>query len=87
MFPQNSTGLSFAGIVKWFLVIVGLLFLPAAWSGIVSRQVTHAESKSGPVEVLTGNDALRYGLVQAGYALLFLAAAFAVWFFWQRNEE
>lgn len=81
MFPQNSTGLSFAGIVKWILMIVSIPFWLNAWSGIVSRNVTHAESKSGPVEVLTGSDALRFGLSQAGYALLFLASAFAVWFF------
>lgn len=73
--------------MKWFLAIVSIPFWMNAWSGVVARSVTHAKAKSGPVEVLTGNDALRYGLVQAGYALLFLAAAFAVWFFWQRNEE
>lgn len=87
MFPQNSTELSFAGIVKWFLAIVSIPFLVNAWNGIVGRNVTVAKSKSGPAEILSESDALRHGLIHGAYALLFLTAAFAVWFFWQRNED
>jgi len=82
MFPKNSTELSFAGACKWILVIFSIPFWVRSWQGIVERKA--AVSKS---EVVGGDEALRIGLLSVLYGCLFLAAAAAVWYFWQRNED
>ena len=82
MFPKNSTGMSFAGALKWVLVLFSIPFWVRSWQGIIERKA--AVSKT---EVVGGDEALRIGLLSVVYACLFLAVAWAVWYFWQRNED
>ena len=82
MFPKNSTGMSFAGACKWVLVLFSIPFWVRSWQGIVERKA--AISKS---EVVGGDEAFRIGLLSVVYACLLMAAAWAVWFFLQRNED
>jgi len=82
MFPKNTTELSFAGVCKWVLVVFSIPFWVGAWQGIVERKAAISRS-----EVVTGGEALRIGLFNVLYAILFLIAAWAVWYFWQRNED
>lgn len=85
MFPQNTTNLSFAGVVKWILIVGSLPCFVKAYQGIVQRvSATSMGRTTG--NLLMGDEALKYGIQNLLIALLFLASSWAVWFFWQRNE-
>lgn len=87
--PDNTTGLSFLGVVKWLLVIASLPCFVKAWQGIVGRETAtgYARSAAGSTALLTGADAVNYGLLNLLYAALLLAAAWALWYFWQQYED
>jgi len=83
--PDNSTGISFLGIVKWLLLILSLPCLVKAWQGIIMRQTAYG-GRSDP-QPLTGAAAMSYGLWNLLYAILLIVAAWALWYFWQRYED
>lgn len=84
--PDNSTGLSVAGVVKWFLIIDCAVFLFKAYQGLIQRKTaTGGGNRVG--EYLTGDEAIKLGLQHLGLAVAFGAAAWVIWFFWQRHEE
>jgi hypothetical protein len=86
---DNSTNLSLAGVVKWLLVIASLPCLVKAWQGVVQRTTAtgYLRSDASTAQLLTGGDAVRYGLLNILYAALLIGAAWAVWFFWQQYED
>lgn len=88
-FPTNSTNLSLAGALKWLLVIASIPCWFKAWQGVVGRETATGYGRSGAAStrLLTGDEALAFGLWNVLYGVLLLAAAWAVWFFWQRNED
>ena len=81
--PTNPTGMSVAVVTKWLLVIMAIIPAIQAWQGIVDHQVS--PGKYGPL--LTGVAAIGYGKQQLLVAGLLVAAAGAVWYFWQRNDD
>jgi hypothetical protein len=85
-FPTNDGGLSIAAVVKWLLMIFGGVFVYQAYQGIVLK-----EGATGSIRnvgnPLHGSEAVKWGLGNLGYAFLLFAGAWAVWFFWQRNED
>ena len=82
MWPTNSTGLSFAGVLKWLLMVLSLPSFVGAYRGIVGQRVAINKST-----LVTGTEAVRHGLFNLLVAACFLAASWAVWYFWQRNED
>jgi len=86
---ENSTGLSFLGIIKWLLVIMSLPCFIKAWQGIIDRQTAtgYGRGDAGTTQLLTGGVAIRYGLLNLLFAALFIAAAWAIWYFWQQYED
>lgn len=85
---ENTTGLSVTGIIKWLLVIASLPCLIKAWQGVIVRVTA---TGYGPRDVnrsylLTGWDAVRYGWLNLLYAVLLIAGAWALWYFWQQYE-
>lgn len=86
---DNSTGLSFAGIVKWFLIVASLPCFVKAWQGIIGHTTAtgYSRSDAATTQLVTGSDAVRYGLLNLLYAVLCLGTAWAIWFFWQRYED
>lgn len=82
MFPTNSTGLSLAGILKWIAIIACGVNVWIGLSAIISKKTSPDRST-----LLVGNDAVRQGFVNLGWALGLGLLAFAIWFFWQRNED
>lgn len=81
MLPENSTGLSFLGTVKWLLLILSLPCLIKAWQGIIVRQT------SDGYRLLTDGAAIASGWWNLLYAFLLIGAAWAIWYFWQRYED
>jgi hypothetical protein len=86
---DNTTNLSIAGVVKWLLVIALFPCLIKAWQGIVSRTTAtgYLRSDASTSRLLTGSDAVWYGLLNVLYAALLMGAAWAIWFFWQQYED
>jgi hypothetical protein len=86
---DNTTNLSIAGVVKWLLVIASFPCLIKAWQGIVSRTTAtgYGRFDVNSSQLLTGGDAVRYGLLNVLYAALLIGAAWAIWFFWQQYED
>ncbi len=82
MFPTNSTGMSFACVAKWILILFSGVSLWIGASSIVNKTASPDR-----YTVLRGSEAVTYGLGMCGWALGFAVAALAVWFFWQRNED
>lgn len=74
-------------MVKWLLAIVSVPFWMKAWGGIFEREVSTLYGRNDPAEELTGRAALHFGLWNLLYGALCIAAAWAVWYFWQQNEE
>lgn len=83
---QNTTGLSFAGLIKWICILSCAVFLYKSYQGLIQQEIATGGGRSVG-EYLTGDEAVRFGLECLGTAAGFGAAAWAVWFFWQRNEE
>jgi hypothetical protein len=83
--PENSTGLSIAGIVKWILLLMTLPLLVKVWQGLVLHQTTDNSGRFG--QLVTGGAAVREGLLSLIYLCLCLAGAWAIWYFKQRNED
>ena len=86
MFPDNSTNLSVAGVFKWIAIISGGVMLYKAFQGIVLKTGAMGSERSVGMP-LTGADAVHWGLANLGYAAIAFAIAWALWFFWQRNED
>ncbi len=88
-FPTNSTNLGLAGVFKWLLLIASTPCWIKAWHGIVDRVTATGYGRFGSAStrLLSGDEALRYGLKNVLYAALLVAAAWAVWRIWQRNED
>ena len=86
---QNSTGLSISGLIKWILLIAEIPCVINAWQGIVNGVTAtgYSRSDAGRAELLTGHDALWFGLRKMLWAALLTGAAWAIWFFWQRYED
>lgn len=87
--PENTTGLSLAGVIKWLLVIAALPCLVRAWQGIVHRMTSTAYGSSGfdRSQLLTGNAAVWFGVENLLIAAILIAVAWAVWYFWQQYED
>ncbi len=75
MWPSNDTQLSLAGILKWLAILVGCFSL---WSG-VNDLLGRTDLEAGKAHA--------QGLGELGWSVAGFATAFALWFFWQRNEE
>src|SRR3989442_10488365 len=86
---QNTTGLSVLGIVKWLLVIASLPCVVKAYQGIIQCETAtgYARSDAARASLLTGTDAVKFGLLNLLFAALLIAAAWAVWYFWQQYED
>ena len=86
---DNSTGLSVPGVIKWILVIAALPCLVKAWQGIVQGVTAtgYARGDASSAMLLTGSDAVKYGLLNLLYAGLLFTGAWAIWYFWQRYED
>jgi hypothetical protein len=82
---DNSTGLSLAGIVKWILLIITLPLMVKVWQGLVMHQTTNYSGRFGAL--LTCGAAIREGLLSLLYSCLCFTAAWAIWYFQQRNED
>jgi hypothetical protein len=85
-FPTNDGGLSIAAVVKWLLAIASLPSFVKAYQGIVERKTATSFGRSTG-DSLEGERALRYGLANLAIAALLVAGAWAVWRFWQSNED
>lgn len=84
--PDNTTGLSLAGVIKWIFIIQSGVFLFRAYQGLIQKKTaTGAGRRVG--EYLAGNEAITMGLQHLGLSVLCGAIAWALWFFWQRHEE
>ena len=83
--PTNSTGLSLAGVLKWIFILMGGVLLFQAYQGIIDQKSSTGRGSS--LQPLSGEAAVRAGWGYLGSALLFFAIAWALWFFWQRNED
>lgn len=84
--PSNDTGLSLAGVLKWLAIIVAAVFLVHAYQGLILKEGATGSIRNAGM-ALTGSHAVRWGWANLGYALVALATAWAIWFFWQRNED
>lgn len=84
--PDNTTGLSLAGVIKWISIILSAVFLFQAYQVLVQKKTaTSAGRHVG--EYLVGNEAVMMGRQHLGLSVLCGAIAWALWFFWQRHEE
>jgi hypothetical protein len=68
-------------VFRWIAIIFGAVMLFKAFQGIVLKT---GANESAP---LTGGEATQWGLANLGYAAVAFGIAWAVWFFWQRNED
>jgi hypothetical protein len=84
--PTNVTDLSLAGAIKWLLLIFTIPFWIGAWHGIIEGEVRAYDARSGNYSVY-GTEAIRAGVLQLLYAGILIALAWAVWRFWQSNED
>ena len=85
----NSTNLSIPGVIKWLLLIAALPCLVKAWQGIIGRETAtgYGRGDAARAMLLTGPDALRYGMLNLLGALALCTAAWAIWHFWQQYED
>jgi hypothetical protein len=81
--------MSLAAVVKWLLVIGSLPCFVKAWQGIVLRTTAtgFGRADAASTRLLTGGEAVKYGLVSLLFAALLLGAAFCVWYFWQKYQD
>ena len=84
---ENSTNLSFAAVVKWIVIILSIAPIFKAYEGIVHRQTTTGYTRFEFGDTIRGPEAFQHGLKSLGVAALMWLGAWAIWFFWQRNEE
>jgi hypothetical protein len=86
---ENPTSLSFAGVVKWIVLIMSISPLFRVYQGLVLRETTSGiyPSRYEVGETLRGGAAIQHGFKSLGVAVLMWVAAWAIWFFWQRNED
>lgn len=86
--PQNTTGLSILGFIKWALIISSFPCLVKAWQGIILHQSAtgYGRYDSAASKLVTGGDALSFGIQNLLLAAVLLAAAWAIWYFWQQYE-
>ena len=47
----------------------------------------YGQMGASSTELFTGTEAVKYGLENLGLAALSLGIAWALWFFWQQNED
>ena len=87
--PENTTNLSVAGVLKWLFIIASLPCFFKAFQGIVLQKTASGYGQMGAssTELFTGTEAVKYGLENLGLAALSLGIAWALWFFWQQNED
>ena len=84
--PENTTGLSVAGVFKWISIIFGAVFLFQAYQGLIQgKNLPGAGWRVG--EYVAGNQAVTMGLQNLGFSVLCGAIAWALWFFLQRHEK
>lgn len=86
MFPTNDGGLSVAGVLKWIAIITGVVCLTKAYQGIVGQKGATGSFRNVG-DALTGEAATSWGWQNLGLAVLCFVVAWALWFFWQRNED
>jgi hypothetical protein len=86
---ENTTNLSFLGVVKWLIVIGSFPCFIKAWQGVIGRQTAtgYGRFDAGSTQLLTGADAIKYGLWNLLYGVLAIGAAWAIWYFWQQYED
>ena len=86
---ENSTDLSVPGVIKWVLIIGACPCLIKAYQGLVNKKTATGYGSIGAsrTNLLLGDDAVKFGWENLGMAALFLAAAWAIWFFWQQHED
>lgn len=86
---ENSTGLSLAGVFKWLFIIASIPCFMKAFQGIIGRETStgYGRGDAGSVQLFTGWDAVRFGFVNLLYGAGCMAVAWALWYFWQQNEE
>lgn len=82
MFPTNSTNLSLSGVLKWLAIILGGACLFIGGQTLVTGKTTGPNSM-----VVTGAEATHAGLMDLVRGVILLAVAFAIWRFWQSNED
>ena len=60
-----------------------------AWQGIIGRQTAtgYGRYDASTTQLLAGADAVKFGLLNLLYAAIFIAAAWAIWHFWQQYED
>jgi len=89
LIPENSTNMSVAGVLKWLCLIASIDPTIKAFQGIVLRRT--AEVDQGdlfvPGHAATQAAAVKEGLLHLGVAAFFWLIAWALWYFWQRNED
>lgn len=74
------------GVLKWVFISNCGVFLYKAYQGlIVQKTATGTANRVG--DYLTGNEAVLMGLQHLTVSVLSAAIAWALWFFWQRNED
>ena len=84
-FPTNSTGLSVVGGLKWLAIIGGVVALVYAYQGIIQKKGMTGTRGTG--RFISGEAAVNQGWEYLGLAGICFLAAWALWFFWQRNED
>jgi hypothetical protein len=84
MFPSNDSGITLAAVFKWLAIIFGGVFLFQAYQGIITKS---GGGGRGGGEYLTGDAAVAWGWWHVLYAVISFALSWAIWFFWQRNED
>ena len=83
--PTNDTGLSVPAVLKWLLVIFTIPLWFSAYEGIIKQEV--ATGGRVPDRLLLGTDATKFGVCNLVFALALLAAAWAIWRFWESNID
>ncbi len=84
--------MSLLGFLKWTLVVAALPCLIKVFQGLVMQKTTRSYdfvffTVWGDLELLTGSAAVTWGLINLGLFVVLLAAAWAVWFFWEQYED
>jgi len=81
--------MSIAGACKWLLVLFSIPFWVAIYSAVsTGSPPLNQRELIQPTNQHRNSERLwQYVGINLGYVLLCFAAAWAVWYFWQRNED
>ncbi len=85
--PDLNVRFSISGVIKWVLNIAACGPLLKALHGLVYRRVGTGYGINDVGQVLTGDEAMRFGAINLGIGLLLLGTGWAVGVVWSGEKK